>query len=48
MAKAPWRIPNVRKAPKCSDIRIALNPTTGMLAACKRNVNGFRHVTTGC
>lgn len=33
IAKAPCRTPKVRKEPKCSDIRMALNPTTGMLAA---------------
>ena len=48
MAKAPWRMPNVRKAPKCSDIRIALNPTTGMLAAFKSNVSDLLYFTTGC
>lgn len=35
MARAPCRTPKVRKDPKCSDIKIALKPTTGMLAANK-------------
>ena len=33
MASAACRMPKARKAPKCSLMRMALKPTTGMLAA---------------
>lgn len=33
MASAPCSTPKVRNDPKCSDIKMALKPTTGMLAA---------------
>jgi len=33
MARAACSTAKAKKAPKCSDIRMALKPTTGMLAA---------------
>ena len=33
MAKAAWRIPNTKNDAKCSDIRTALKPITGMFTA---------------
>ena len=34
--------PKVRKAPKCSEVRIALKPTTGMLAAHAKDLPSAR------